>query len=141
MTFKYEVTIVEKNGPASYNTYTRGVMTIGSVLNQFVRYKPELLRNKLMILSIGETLEWERKPGVSVMFRRLDPRHKVKMPKHLSIIIIANNGEDGKLTLIVSDDTGEDHGQNGIEFDIPNIGKDVAIQVGNEFELNIRSID
>ncbi len=140
MTQKFEVSIIEKQGEGLFASYSRGVMTIGSVLNQFVRYQPELLRDRLMNLSMGETLEWERKPGISVAFTRLDPRTKVKSPKHVSLIIIANNGEDGTLTLIVSDDTGDDRGQNGIEFKIPADGKDVAIEVGNGFELKIRPI-
>lgn len=55
-------------------------------------------------------------------------------------IVIANPGEDGCLTLIVSDESGNDAGQNGIDIRIPDPGKDIKIMVGsrsNPFGLTV----
>lgn len=61
----------------------------------------------------------------------------------ISSIIIANNYEDGVLTLIISDDRleAEDEGQAGIEFKIPSPGKDVRIVVGPGWALEVSRKD
>ncbi len=59
--------------------------------------------------------------------------------KNVREIIIANDGDKGQLTLIVSSGRDGDEEQNGIEFDIPIQGKDIAISVGECFELEIQT--
>ncbi len=70
MTKKFEVTIIQpiSNG---YDTWQRGVLGIGTVLNQFCRFNPDILRHKLEIMNVGDEYEYKR-TGDVVHFHRVE---------------------------------------------------------------------
>jgi len=61
--------------------------------------------------------------------------------KQVKTVIISNNGNDGQLTLIISDGTLEEDGQRSIEFDIPFTDMDIGFSVDCYLNLKEQSPD
>lgn len=67
---KFEITIVQTIG-RGYDTWQRGVMGFGEILNQFCRARPDILQTPLLKMDVGDEYEWQRKPHNCVHFHRI----------------------------------------------------------------------
>ena len=67
----FEVTIIQTIGDASYDTWQRGTMRLGTITNLFCRAHPDVLNEPLSKMDVGDEYEWQRKPYNCVHFYRV----------------------------------------------------------------------